>query len=423
MNVKDRLPASAQRLIQRIEKSPIGSRLAKGVFWSVAGTFIAQGLMFCASILVARFLGKEGFGELGIIWSTIAMFGLFAGFAMGLTATKHVAEFREKQPERAGRIIGISAMFTAATGGLVTVGLLIFAPLLAEQTLNAPHLAGMLRVGAIILFVTALNGAQTGALAGFEAFKTIASVNLLVGLLEFPILITGAYFFGLEGAVWGMATNLCITWTLNHIALRKECKKHNVPVSFEITREDWAILWSFSLPTVLGGMLVGPVRWACNAFLVNQPERYSHMGILNSALIFHNLLLVVNGMLNAPLLSLLSNVGNAKSNKLETANILSSWLLGLSPAMPLLCLPEAVQVLLGPEYQGQAFKTTFAIVVFYSTILTFRSGLLRVLISKNLLWWALETTCYGRLSCFPVRTIFPNGASSDWRRRSPSHTW
>ncbi len=409
MGLKSNVETRIQPFVQRLKNSPIGLRLAKGVFWSVAGTFIAQGLMFCASILVARFLGKESYGELGIIRSTVAMFGVFAGFAMGLTATKHVAEYRESDPARAGRIISLAATFTLVTGGIMALGMVIFAPWLAEHTLNAPHLTGLLRIGAIILFITSLNGAQTGALAGFEAFKTIAKVNLFIGMLSFPILITGTYIKGLEGAVWAMVINLGIGWTFNHLALRREMKHHEVPASFHFTHDDWRVFWTFSLPSMLGGILVGPVRWACNAFLVNQPEGYAQMGIFNGALIFQNLLLVVNGMLNAPLLSLLSNVGSKKSNKLETANILSSWLLGLVPAMPLLCLPEIVQVMLGPEYQGQTFKTTFAVVVFYSCILTFRSGLLRVLISKNLLWWGFANNVLWAAVLLPSAYFF-----SEW---------
>ncbi|MFH1634310.1 MAG: oligosaccharide flippase family protein, partial [Chloroflexota bacterium] len=215
-------PSFLRPLFGRIENSPIGSRLALGVFWSMAGSVISRGLMLCATVLVARMLGKTGYGELGMIQSTVGMFGVFAGFGLGLTATKHVAEFRQSDPERAGRIIGLSGLFAMGTGGVMALGLLIFAPWLAESTINAPHLVGVLRISALILFINALNGAQTGALSGFEAFKTIAHVNLFIGLISFPILVSGAYFGGLTGAVWALAINLCFNWLLNHLALRKE---------------------------------------------------------------------------------------------------------------------------------------------------------------------------------------------------------
>ena len=298
-------PPFLRPVFNHIERSPIGYRLAKGVFWSMAGAVISRGLTLAATVLVARMLGKAIFGELGMIRSTVGMLGVFAGFGLGLTTIKHVAEFCQSDPDRAGRIIGLSGLFAMVTGGLMALGLFIFAPWLAEHTINAPHLTGVLRIGALILFINALNGAQTGALAGFEAFKTIAYVNLFVGLFSFPILVGGAYFGGLTGAVWALTINLGVNWLLNHLALRKEARRHNVPFTFRNCSRECSVLWSFSLPAALSSTLAGPVRWACFAMLVNQPEGYGEMGIFTAALAFQVLLLFVSDMLNAPLLSML----------------------------------------------------------------------------------------------------------------------
>ncbi|QTA79204.1 Polysaccharide biosynthesis protein [Desulfonema limicola] len=125
MNVKSAvmyiLPPFFRQYAARIESSPLGYRLAKGAFWSLSGALISRGLGLLASILVARILGKTGFGELGIIQSTVGMFGVFAGFGMGLTATKHVAEFRYKNPEKAGRIIILSALLTVIFSGIMAL--------------------------------------------------------------------------------------------------------------------------------------------------------------------------------------------------------------------------------------------------------------------------------------------------------------
>ncbi len=360
----------------------------------MAGAVISRGLMLAATILVARMLGKTVYGELGMIQSTVGMFGVFAGFGLGLTATKHVAEFRRSDPDRAGRIIGLSGLFAMLTGGLMALGLFIFAPWLAEHTINAPHLAGVLRIGALILFINALNGAQTGALAGFEAFKTIAHVNLFVGLISFPILVCGAYFGGLIGAVWALAINLGVNWLLNHIALRKEVRRFRIPFTFRNCGREMSVLWAFSLPAVLSGAMVGPVRWACNAMLVNQPEGYNNMGIFTAALAFQTLLLFASGMLSAPLLSMLSNAGSNTSEKLGTVNILSSWILGVIVAIPLLCFPEIPQMLFGENYQNYSFKITLSIVVFYTCIIMFKEGLARTLAVNNLLWWGFFSNLF-----------------------------
>lgn len=380
-------PTAIHPFFKRIEASNVGSRLAHGVFWSMAGSVISRGLMLCATVLVARMLGKTVYGELGMIQSTVGMFGVFAGFGLGLTATKHVAEFRQCDPERAGRLIGISGLFAMGTGGLMALGLVIFAPWLAESTINAPHLTGVLRIGALILFINALNGAQTGSLAGFEAFKTIAYVNLFVGLISFPILVCGAYFGGLAGAVWALAMNLCFNWLLNHIALRKEARRYRIPFTFKNCRQELPILWSFALPATLSGIMVGPANWACRALLTNQTNGYDEIGILTAALVFQGLLLFVGNMLSAPLLSMISNAGVNVSEKLGTVNMLSSWFLGVIFAIPLLCFPEIAQLVFGSDYANRSFQITFSLVVFCSAIMMFKQGLSRVLAANSLLWW------------------------------------
>ncbi len=398
-------PSFLRPAFDRIENSPIGSRLAKGVFWSMAGAVTSRGLILCATVLVARMLGKTGFGELGMIRSTVGMFGVFAGFGLGLTATKHVAEFRRSDPDRAGRIIGLSRVFAMLTGGLMALGLFIFTPWLAKHTINAPHLAGALRIGTLILFINALNGAQTGALAGFEAFKTIAYVNLFVGLISFPILICGAHFGGLTGAVWALTINLGVNWLLNHLALRKEARRYNISFTFKQCSRELPVLWKFSLPAVLAGIMVVSANWTCRALLTNQPNGYDEMGILTAALIFQLLLLFVSGMLAAPLLSMVSNAGPKISDKLGTVNILSSWILGVIVAIPLLCFPEIAQIIFGKEYDTRSFKVTFSLVVFCSSIITFKEGLTRIMVANSILWWGFFSNTFWAI-ILVVSTVF-----------------
>lgn len=128
-----------------------------------------------------------------------------------------------------------------------------------------------------------LNGAQTGALAGFEAFRTIAKVNVLAGLASFPLMVGGVYWAGLEGATWGLIASAALNWLLNHLALRREAEQALVPLSFAGCLREWRVLWRFSFPAVLGGILVTPVNWACTAMLVNQPNGYGENGIYSAA--------------------------------------------------------------------------------------------------------------------------------------------
>lgn len=301
-------PSAIHPFFKRIEASNVGSRLARGVFWSMAGAVISRGLMLLASILVARILGQTGYGEFGMIRSTVNMFVIFAGFGLGMTATKHVAEYYKKDPERAGRVMAMSGSFALATGAIVALAVFFFAPWLAAKTINAPHLAPEIRIGAFILLINGLNGAQTGALSGFEAFKAIAKVNLGVGLASFPLLVAGAYLGGVRGAVWALLLNMSLNWMLNHLALRKVAARYQVPFMFRGCLQEWPILWKFSVPAALGGFMVGPILWACNALLVNQPGGYAQMGIFDAANQWRIAILFIPSMVGQVVLPMLSNL-------------------------------------------------------------------------------------------------------------------
>ena len=177
------------------ELAPAGTlreRFVMGAFWSVVGAIISRGFLLATSAVCAWFLGKEGFGALGMIQSTAGMFGVFAGLGLGITTTKYVSELRRLEPVRTGRILALSGAAAFVSGVVITAVVILLAPYLAQQVLAAPQLAGPLAIGAGLVFFSALNGAQTGALAGFEAFQTIARVNVYAELASFPLIVLGA---------------------------------------------------------------------------------------------------------------------------------------------------------------------------------------------------------------------------------------
>ena len=146
------LSARLKSFKEKLAESPIYYRLARGAFWSLIGGVASRAFTLISSIIVARILGREGYGEVGMIQSTIGMFGVFAGFGLGSTATKYIAEFRFKDPEKAGRITNLTMIASLIGGGLMMITCLIMSPWLADKTLNRPDLAPVLAAGALLLF-------------------------------------------------------------------------------------------------------------------------------------------------------------------------------------------------------------------------------------------------------------------------------
>jgi O-antigen/teichoic acid export membrane protein len=286
------LPKFFRNRLAWLEASPLGARLVSGAFWILLGTGLARGWSLLASMAVARLLGTEEFGQLGVIQSTVGVFSAFAGLGLGLTATKHVAEFRQSDPVQAGRILNLSFRVAVFSGLALAVVMAVLAGPLAQHTLGAPQLEGLLRISAIMILLGALNGAQTGALTGFEAFKSIALVNLRTGLASCVLLVLGVLLAGVIGAVWSLVATLGVNCLLNHYALRAETRRAGVPRT-GIGVAEWRLLWTFSLPAMLCSVMIVPVNWVGVTFLIHQPDGYSEMGWFNAANQWRNAILFV----------------------------------------------------------------------------------------------------------------------------------
>src|SRR5262245_49170187 len=99
-----------------------------GGSWLIIGGIASRGCTLLAQITIARQLGKAAFGSWALVINTVAFFSLSAASGLGIAATKHIAELRETDPGRAGRIVTL--IVGVASGASLTAGLLcmVFAP-------------------------------------------------------------------------------------------------------------------------------------------------------------------------------------------------------------------------------------------------------------------------------------------------------
>lgn len=256
-------------MIQRVKYSDIGKRVMNGAFWSILGTAIAKFLVLMSGIFCAHILGKIEYGKFGMIRSTISMF-IVVGFAgMGLTATKHISEYLKMDKEHVGSIYLLTKGFAFFSGIFVSVIVLLFTPYLADNILVDPSLENDLRLGALLLFVSILNGAQTGVLAGFENFRSIA-LNVLKGsIAEAIFMLLGAFYWGVSGAVLGYGCGFVVLYICNHLSISRIMRREGISTSLSVFRKsDLALLYRFSLPAALSSLMVTPIFWIVRSILV-----------------------------------------------------------------------------------------------------------------------------------------------------------
>jgi O-antigen/teichoic acid export membrane protein len=389
-------PAIVRKYAERIDASPIGARLVRGMFWSVAGVVIARGLGVISSIVVARWIGRTAYGELGILQSTVTMFQVFGGLAIGVTATKHVAEFRGTDLRRAGRIIGICYLIAIWAGALLALGLATSAHWLAARTLAAPQLTPLLRIGALLLFLGALSSAQTGALAGFEAFKDIARVNLWSGIFSFPFMLGGVYWYGLTGAVWALVATMAVTCVLGEFVLRRVTLENGCRIQFYHVLSEGSMIWRFTLPSILGGAMVAPVTWGCNAILVNRQGGYAEMGIYNAANQWYGAILFLPGVLGQVLLPILSERLGQKELGQSSRLLRISVLTNAVVVAPIIFLGSILSPFIMRSY-GRGFGggwSTLVIVLLTAGLVAVMTPVGQVIAASGRMWLGFSLNLY-----------------------------
>ena len=283
-------------------------RTFKGTSWAIFGAAISQGLGFLCMLIVARILNPELFGEFSTIRTTTAMFGIFAGFGLGYTASKHIAQYRSIDPLRAGRIWGLVDV-TASFSSLIICGVIyVFSSYIAEHIMKASHLAPLLRISAAIVFFNTIIWVQNFILGGLEAFKHIAVIEITRGVLYFPILIAASYFWGVKGAVVGLCLVSMGGFIVSKIILSRETGRQSIRIDRIGGLKEASIILNYTLPAFLSSITVIVGQWVSTAMLVRQAGGMTQNGLFSAANQFPEIIAFLPMTLGNPMVSILSNL-------------------------------------------------------------------------------------------------------------------
>ncbi|MEQ1841417.1 MAG: oligosaccharide flippase family protein [Verrucomicrobiales bacterium] len=385
------LPRFLQTRITEVLASPIGGRLARGAFWSLLGTTLSKVCSTVSWIIVGRMLGKENFGELNMVQSTVGLFGAAAGLGMGMAATKYVAEYKKTDPDRAGRFIGLASATTWIASMILALVLVVIAPWLARETLGAPHLAPYLVISSLLLLFSGIAGAQSGTLAGFESFKAIAKINVIVGVLSFPILLLGAVLGDVTGALWALIASAVLNCLLNYLQVRRSAASHLVAIRYRGCLAESKVFWDCNLPGIVNAVSCAAVAWALAAMLVRHSSNFGDLGIYNAVQRMKLIPENIAAMLLAPMIPILSDTFARNDMHGFGKTLVFSYSIATLTIVPLALLQIAAPWLtllpFGPEFKGGEPIVLWVMVATISYALLWPMG--NILISMGRNWFAL----------------------------------
>ena len=271
------------------------------------------------------------------------------------------------------------------------VGVLLAARHIAENVLHAPALVSSVRMAVALLVLGAINGAQTGILQGLEAYRRLALGSLVQGIAALVFMVGGTYAFGLRGAVAGLLLYTLVGTAVLHQLIRSERARQGIPATYGNLGATLPIIWRFSLPVMLAGMSIAPVKWAAETLLARRVG-FGELGIFHAAMTIATMLVTLVSTMNAPLISLAANAGaSPNAERMQYASLYSSWYAGLLLALPFVAFPQVVAILFGANYATPQLFRAVVLLAAYCAMMSYYQGIIRQFAQSGSMWFGLCT--------------------------------
>lgn len=369
----------------------VRQKLASGAVWSLFGIMIARGMGLLSSILAGRLLGVASFGELGIVRTTVLTISSLASYSLGMTSVKYIAELRFSDPEKAGRVLTL----TTTLSTMITIGLATLLWTHADSLTGYLNLESgdseNMRLAGFLVIIQTFWAIQDYSLRGFQAFRLIALNSLGYGIAIVSLTTILTYLFDLRGAILALGFAALVGMLLSTYSVLRLCSKHKLAFSFRWKREDFSILYSFSLPTYISGVMVLPIIWWTYAYVSGGIDGNTEMGLFIAADQWRILILFIPQAVGAIALPMLSEA----YGKRAYSEFRESLLLNITINVAISLLLCAI-VIIFRRYALRAYGDDFLqqpeilILVAITAVAQSLSVVIgNVIASLGRMWWAL----------------------------------
>ncbi len=337
------------------ELSKIAEDSARGSFFLISGTALSTVILAVTSILVARFLGPELYGQYTLALVIPNFLFLIADLGISQGIIKFTANFNLKaETDRITRIVKNLLIIKALMGASVFLINFIFAGFFASVFFQRPELTFYIRVGSTavlfqVLYTTVLSlfvgldKTQYNALATSIQSTAKAIISILLIVLGFGLVgaITGHIIGYVAAAVFGILMFLPIIRRKNNQIIKSGASN------------DLKLILRYSAPLYISILLVGFAPFYQSVVLAIFTTDLN-IGNYRAATNFLALFAVISGPITTALLPAFSKLDTSTNQKIKAFFRLANKYTALT-VIPLTILimilsKEIVQVIYGSTY-------------------------------------------------------------------------
>lgn len=346
-------------IIERLKSS----KLFKDSFWAVFGNGIGNALLLCAGILIARFLGKDLYGEYGVVKTTMFHIAAFSTFGLGYTSTKFIAQYISENTEHIVSIAKAALKITVVSSLVLCALLLIFADTLAVFVEN-PQLATPFRYLGLIVVCRAISTTASGIVSGFKDFKRQGRNNIISGLVMLVLAPTLTFFYGLKGSLLSLLVSQLLLCILNLDLVRALLRNYTTSEQSFVKA-----LLVFSFPVAMQELTYALSHWG-GPLLLAKYASMGEAGLYSAAGQWNAIIRFIPGLLSSLVLSYLSSTTQTREHKRMMSKVLSiNFLCALIPFLVVFIFSGLIVRMYGNSFDGLRpvlniliFSTVFSVV-------------------------------------------------------------
>lgn len=346
--------AFVSSLWRRRKGNTLHARYMNGAVWSVLSAVASSGINLLATIVLARILGKESYGQLAVIQSTLAMAGVFGGIGLSSTATRYVAELRQAAPARLGNLLYRLQRITAYVAAALTLFIALFSSNLASDVLGKDSIGHLLALAVISVFFVSLDSLYKGILLGLEETKAFAFASSIGSLLAAPTLIIGGIAYGLTGVACAISVGALLQFAISRYFTCKRLQAHQVSIRKNADSAEWQALKDFALPSFLAGLLYPFVYWISNVLLVRTSHGFAEMALLGIAMQWYNAIMFLPNYAGRIVLPILTSIHVEKKNTAVVAviklGVIANLLVTIPVSLGVALLSKMIMATYGPGF-------------------------------------------------------------------------
>jgi len=359
---------------------------ARGGFFLFSGTALSTVIMAIASILIARFLGPELYGQYTLAFVVPQLLYVFTDLGINQGIIKFTASLRAKgETNRITRIIKYGLLLRAVTGTVIFTLNYVLADFFAFVFLQRPDLAFYIRIASISIIFQVIVATITSAFVGLDKTEYNALTSniqaIAKAIISIALVLVG---FSVAGALMGHVASFAVAAGASAFMLFFMLReKQNIENNHSL-KDDFKTLINYGAPLYISVLLTGFIPLYQNVMLAVFTTN-AEIGNYKAAINFTTLMTALTFPMTTALLPAFSKLDSSTTQKIKNFfKLANKYTVLLTLPITILIIifsNEIVQIIYGSTYQSAPLFLAIYCLLYllvglgYITLTSFYNGL------------------------------------------------